>query len=97
MKTTHAVRGFAALLLIAVQMNLALPAASAHAKLLEAYYADAIDRELFLTHQRRLSTEQAGLVRERASWRPRTPRFGGAFAMPSTCFKTSKPPTPMRQ
>lgn len=36
------------------------------AKLLEAYYADAIDREPFLTHQRRLSTEQASLVRERA-------------------------------
>ncbi|WP_454301961.1 recombinase zinc beta ribbon domain-containing protein [Salana multivorans] len=36
------------------------------AKLLEAYYADAIPRELFLTHQRRLSTEQASLVRERA-------------------------------
>lgn len=36
------------------------------AKLLEAYYADAIDRELFLTHQRCLNTEQASLVRERA-------------------------------
>ena len=36
------------------------------AKLLEAYYADAIDRELFLTHQRRLNIEQATLVRERA-------------------------------
>lgn len=36
------------------------------AKLLEAYYADTIDRELFLTHQRRISTEQANLVRERA-------------------------------
>lgn len=36
------------------------------AKLLEAYYADAIPRELFLTHQRRLNTEQASLVRERA-------------------------------
>lgn len=36
------------------------------AKLLEAYYADAIDRELFLTHQRRLYAEQASLVRERA-------------------------------
>lgn len=35
-------------------------------KLLEAYYADAVDRELFLTHQRRLNTEQANLVRERA-------------------------------
>ena len=36
------------------------------AKLLEAYYADAIGRELFLTHQRRLNTEKASLVRERA-------------------------------
>lgn len=36
------------------------------AKLLEAYYADAIDRELFLPHQRRLNTEQANLVREKA-------------------------------
>lgn len=36
------------------------------AKLLEAYYADAIPRELFLTHQRRLNAEQASLVRERA-------------------------------
>ena len=36
------------------------------AKLLEAYYADAIDREVFLTHQRRLNAEQANLVREKA-------------------------------
>ncbi|WP_437584294.1 zinc ribbon domain-containing protein [Paramicrobacterium sp. CJ85] len=36
------------------------------AKLLEAYYADAIDREVFLTHQRRLNTEQANLAREKA-------------------------------
>ena len=36
------------------------------AKLLGAYYADAIDRDLFLAHQRRLNTEQASLVRERA-------------------------------
>lgn len=36
------------------------------AKLLEAYYADAIDREAFLTHQRRLNTELANLGRERA-------------------------------
>lgn len=36
------------------------------AKLLEAYYADSIDREVFLTHQRRLNTEQANLVREKA-------------------------------
>lgn len=36
------------------------------AKLLEAYYADAIDREAFLTHQRRLNAEQANLVREKA-------------------------------
>lgn len=36
------------------------------AKLLEAYHADAIDRELFLAHQRRLNAEQASLVRERA-------------------------------
>ena len=36
------------------------------AKLLEAYYADAIDREVFLAHQRRLNTEQANLVREKA-------------------------------
>ncbi|MDF1487492.1 recombinase family protein [Tessaracoccus caeni] len=35
-------------------------------KLLEAYYADAINRELFLTHQRRLNTEQTSLVHERA-------------------------------
>ena len=36
------------------------------AKLLEAYYADAVPRELFLTHQRRLNTELVSLVRERA-------------------------------
>ncbi len=36
------------------------------AKLLEAYYADAIDREVFRTHQRRLNTEQANLAREKA-------------------------------
>lgn len=36
------------------------------AKLIEAYCADAIDREVFLTHQRRLNAEQASLVRERA-------------------------------
>ncbi len=36
------------------------------AKLLEAYYADAVPRELFLTHQRRLNAEQTSLVRERA-------------------------------
>ncbi|ROZ64669.1 hypothetical protein EDL96_02140 [Kocuria soli] len=36
------------------------------AKLLEAHYADAIDREAFLTHQRRLNTELANLGRERA-------------------------------
>ncbi|CCH77521.1 hypothetical protein BN12_200017 [Nostocoides japonicum T1-X7] len=36
------------------------------AKLLEAYYAGAIPRELFLTHQRRLNAEQANLVREKA-------------------------------
>lgn len=36
------------------------------AKLLEAYYVDAIDREVFRTHQRRLNTEQANLAREKA-------------------------------
>ncbi len=35
------------------------------AKLLEAY-ADAIPREVFLTHQRRLNAQQASLVREKA-------------------------------
>ena len=35
------------------------------AKLIEAYYADAIDRELFLTHQRRLKIELANLDREK--------------------------------
>lgn len=36
------------------------------AKLLEAYYADAIPREVFLTHQRGLNAEQTSLVREKA-------------------------------
>lgn len=36
------------------------------AKLLEAYYAGAIGREALRTHQRRLNTEQANLVREKA-------------------------------
>lgn len=36
------------------------------AKLPEAYYADAIDREVFRTHQRRLNTEETNLVREKA-------------------------------
>lgn len=35
------------------------------AKLLEAHYADAVPRELFLTHQRRLNAEQASLSSER--------------------------------
>ena len=36
MKISHALRGLVALLLIALQMNLVLPAASAHARLLES-------------------------------------------------------------
>jgi len=35
-------------------------------KLLEAHYADAIGRELFIIHQRRLNAEQASLIREKA-------------------------------
>lgn len=35
-------------------------------KLLDAYYADAIPRDLFLTSQRRLKTELAELAREKA-------------------------------
>lgn len=40
--------------------------AANQARLLDAYYADAIPRDLFLTHQRRLKTEHTSLIREKA-------------------------------